>query len=335
MRIQHVTPIIVKRYLNEATRKRTLFLRGKSGIGKSEVVFQAAKLLGEHIEDWQGVIDLRLAQMDPTDLRGVPCVENGRTVWAKPDFLPSSGSGILFLDEITSAPPAVQAAAYQITLTPEDFGIPSTWMVIAAGNRKTDRGVTFNLAAPLQNRMCDIEVDSTLDDFTNYAITKNIHPAILAFLRDRPDMLHKFDGGNEVKAFPSPRSWFAVNDVLDLDVPELDRIEMIKGDIGAEAATCFEAHLKVWESIPRIDDILAGKIIDVPTNLSVIYCVAMGLAMRVDKTNFDNAWKFISQLSGDIQTLVMKLAYKRDKSITRSAAFAQWAAQNQEAFSRV
>ena len=332
MLIQDVTPILVKRFLNPNTRKRCVFLRGKSGIGKSEVVKQTSELLAEHISDWQGMIDLRLAQMDPTDLRGIPNIKEGKTNWARPDFLPSSGSGILFLDEITSAPPAVQAAAYQLTLTPEDFGIPDTWMIVAAGNNKSDRGVTFNLAAPLQNRMCDLQVDTTLDNFTNYAITQGVKPEILSFLRDRPDMLHKFEGGNEIKAFPSPRSWFAVNDVLDLEVPTRDRVEMIKGDIGEEAAMMFETHLRIWESMPRIDDILEGKDVQVPEELNVRYCVAMGLAVRADASNFDNVWKFLQKMPAEIQTLVMKLAHKRDKKITRAPAFTQWAMNNAESF---
>lgn len=334
MRIQHVTPILVKRYMNENTRKRTVFLRGPSGIGKSEVVFQTSDLLAEHIPNWQGVVDLRLAQMDPTDLRGIPNIVEGRTNWARPDFLPSDGAGILFLDEITSAPPAVQAAAYQLTLTPQDFGIPSTWMVIAAGNRKSDRGVTFNIAAPLQNRLCDIDVNTTLDDFTNHAITHHIRPEILSFLRDRPDMLHKFEPTGDIKPFPSPRSWFAVSHILDVDFPVQDRVEQIKGDIGEEAAMIFETHLRVWESMPRIDDILAGVEVEMPKELNVRYCVAMGLATRLDATNFDNAWKFLAKMPGDVQTLTIKLAYKRDKSLTRSAAYSKWAIANQAAFSR-
>jgi hypothetical protein len=334
MRIQHVTPILVKRYMNPQTRKRTVFLRGPSGIGKSDVVFQTSELLSQHIDNWKGVIDLRLAQMDPTDLRGVPHVFGGRTCWARPDFLPSDGAGILFLDEITSAPPAVQAAAYQLTLSPQDFGIPTEWMVIAAGNRKSDRGVTFNLAAPLQNRMCDVEVATTLDDFTNHAITHNIRPEILSFLRDRPDLLHKFEPVGEVKPFPSPRSWFAVSHVLDCDFPVQDRVEQIKGDIGEEAALVFETHLRVFETMPRIDDILDGKDVKLPKELNVRYCVAMGLATRLTADNFDNAWKFLEQMPGDIQTLTIKLAYKRDKSLTRSAAYTKWAIANAAAFSR-
>ncbi|MFN5833770.1 MAG: AAA family ATPase [Akkermansiaceae bacterium] len=333
MRIQHVTPILVKRYMNPNTRKRTVFLRGPSGIGKSEVVFQTSELLADHIPDWRGVVDLRLAQMVPTDLRGVPTVVEGRTTWARPDFLPSEGAGILFLDEITSAPPAIQAAAYQLTLSPQDFGIPDTWMVIAAGNRKTDRVVTFNLAAPLQNRMCDIDVSTTLDDFTNHAI-KYVRPEILSFLRDRPDLLHKFEPTGDIKPFPSPRSWFAVSHTLDCDFPVQDRVEQIKGDIGEEAAMVFETHLRVWETMPRIDDILEGRDVPVPKELNVRYCVAMGLATRLTGDNFDNAWNFLSQMPADVQTLTIKLAYKRDKSLTRSAAYTKWAVANQAAFSR-
>jgi hypothetical protein len=334
MRIQNITHVIAKRYLNEAVRRRTLFLRGPSGIGKSEVVFQASKLLSDHVTNWHGVIDLRLAQMEPTDLRGVPFIEKGRTKWGRPDFLPASGAGILFLDEITSAPPSIQAAAYQLCLTPEDFGIPPEWMVIAAGNHKSDRGVTFNMAAPLQNRMCDVDVSTTLDDFTNYGVTHNVRAEVLSFLRDRPDLLHKFESKGDIRAFPSPRSWVSVSNLLDADFPQAERLEQIIGDIGEEAAMVFETHLRVFETMPRIDDILAGKDVAMPKELNVRYCVAMGLAVRVDAKNFDNAWKFLSKMSGDIQTLTMRLAYKRDKAIARSPAFAQWCAANADAFRR-
>jgi hypothetical protein len=226
----------------------------------------------------------------------------------------------------------VQAAAYQLCLTPEDFGIPNTWMVIAAGNRKTDRGVTFNLAAPLQNRMCDLDVSTTIDDFVSHAITRGIRPEILSMLQDRPDLLHKFEPTGDIKPFPSPRSWFAVSHTLELDLPVQDRVEMIKGDVGEEAAMIFETHLRVWESMPRIEDILQGKDVPVPKELNVRYCVAMGLATRLDATNFDKAWKFLEQMPGDVQTLTIKLAHKRDKSITKAKSFAAWAMANQSAF---
>lgn len=332
MRIKHVAPNLIKRYLDEKTRRRAVFLRGKSGIGKTDSVFQASDILSQYVDDWQGVTTMLLSQMDPTDVRGLPMVVDGRTTYARPLEFPSTGSGILFLDEITSAPSAVQAVAYQITLKPEDFGIPKGWMVVAAGNNKSDRGVTYNIAAPLLNRMCDLEVETTLDDFTMHAIDSGIRPEILSFLRDRPDFLHKFEGGSDIQPFPSPRSWFAVSDLLSLDIPQADRLEMIKGDIGAEAGLAFETHLRIWDTMPRIDDILEGKDVPVPDKLDVAYCVAMGLAVRVDEHTFENAWKFISKLGGDVQSLIMKLAFQRDRNIQRSPAFAKWAVANQAAF---
>jgi len=114
-----------------------------------------------------------------------------------------------------------------------------------------------------------------------------------------------------------------------------DRIEMIKGDVGEEAALMFETHLRIWETMPRIDDILKGKPVAMPNELNVKYCVAMGLAVRVTNENFDNAWKFLENMSGDIQTLVMKLAHKRDRKIAQCPAFSKWAIANAGAFSNV
>lgn len=335
MRIKHVTPVIVKRYLDPKVRKRALFLLGPAGIGKSQVVFQASSYLQDKVDDWRGVVDIRLSQMEPTDLRGIPAADmaNKIATWCRFDTLPQDGCGIIFLDEITSAPQSIQAAAYQLVLTPEDFGVPEGWMIIAAGNQKSDRGVTYNIGGPLLNRFNQVEVVSVLEDFEEHAITQDIRPEVLSFLRDRPDYLHKFEPtGGEIKPFPTPRSWFAVSDMLSLNLPEEVRPELIKGDVGEEAGIAFEAHLRVYGEMPRIDDILEGKATEVPEKLNVLYCVAMGLATRLDKSNFDNAWKFLQKCPGDVQTLTVKLAYKRDKDLAKAPAFTQWSLQNQSAF---
>jgi hypothetical protein len=226
----------------------------------------------------------------------------------------------------------LQAAAYQLVLTPADFGIPDTWMVVAAGNFQSDRGVTYQMAAPLVNRFNYLEVDTTLDDFLEHAVVNGLRPEITSFLQDRPDYLHHFEATGETKPFPSPRSWFACSDALALDLPEEVRPEIIRGDVGEEAGIAFDAHLRVFGEMPRIDDILSGVEVEVPTKLNVVYCCAMGLAARVDKSNFANAWKFLSKCPGDVQTLTVKLAYKRDKEIAKSPAYSQWAMQNQDAF---
>lgn len=337
MRIGHLVPMIAKRYTNENTRRRAMFLVGKSGIGKSDCVYQASRFLSEHYDDWNGVVDLRLSQMEPTDLRGipVPVVETGTTVMYRPDTLPRSGRGFIFLDEITSAPPSMQAAAYELVLTPEHFGIPPGYMVIAAGNLQSDRGVTFQMAGPLVNRFNKVEAVTTVDDWLNYAILRGVRPEVTSYIKSRADHLHKFDGTGVIDSFPSPRSWVAVSDALELDLPPADRVESIKGDVGAEVAASFEAHCRVYETIPSIDDILQGRDVPLPDKLDVRYCVAMGLAARVNEKNFDAAWGFLSKMPKELQTLVMRLAFSRCKTITLSPAFAKWLTANAAALRRV
>lgn len=335
MRIGHIVPMIAKRYTNEQVRKRAVFLKGKSGIGKSDAVRQASALLAEFIPNWQGVIDLRLSQKEPTDLGGVPYVKDGRTHYAAPAFLPQEGTaGIIFFDEITSAPPSIQAAAYQYILDRcmGEHKIPDGWMIVAAGNLTSDRGVTFQIAAPLLNRMCEVEVATVLDDFINYAIPAGCRPEVCSFLKDRGDLLHKFEGKGAIEPFPTPRSWFAVSAMLDLDLNPSDRIELLKGDVGYEAATAFETHLRFYESLPRIEDILEGKPVTISRDINVQYAIVMGIAARVNAKTFDNVWVVLKDLPKEMQTLCVKLAYKRDRGLTASKAFSAFAAANQAAF---
>lgn len=334
MRIGNVPSLIASLYNNVATRHRALFLLGASGIGKSQVVFQAANDLGIP------VIDLRLAQCDPVDLRGVPSIEGHKTVWNPPSFFPdavNSPVGILFLDELTSAPPAIQAVSYQLILDRAigEYKLPDGWMVIAAGNRANDRGVTFAMAAPLLNRMTEVEVDTVLSDWIDHAAVSGVRPEIMAFISDRADMLHKFDKDSYGKQFPSPRGWFAVSDKLNMDFPPDTRVELIKGDVGHEAAVTFEQFLRVWETMPSIEKIYTDPdSVKVPAELNVRYCVAMGMAATLTKVNFENGWKFLQRMPKEFQTLVVKLGYQRNRDLIQSPSFAAWATANQDAFRR-
>jgi hypothetical protein len=335
MRIGNVASTLVRLYNNPQTRKRTVLLVGASGIGKSSVVHQAAKMLDI------AMYDMRVSTSDPTNF-GMLMPDNGEMVRVTPDFIAFAKrhpeGGILFLDEITSAPPAVQAPAYQITLDHGANGefLPDTWMVVAAGNRQSDRGVTFPMASPLCARMTRIDVESVLEDVMFYGAQVGLDPCIMAFLQDRADMVHKFDPKTDAGVpFPNQRSWFAVSDKLAVDFDPATRAELIAGDVGREAAALFEAFLRVWESMPSIDSILTDPdSVEVPEALNVRYCVAMGLSARLDRDNFANAWSFLQRMPKELGTLVVKLAYTRDRSIARSPSFTEWASVNQSAWKR-
>jgi len=332
MRIGQITNLLVARYNNEKVRERAIMLIGPSGVGKSQVVWQAAEELGID------VVDLRLAQSDPTDIKGVPSVKAGRTVWNLPAWFPKPGtSGILFLDEITSAVPAIQAAAYQIVLdrVVSDTKLPDGWMVVTAGNRQSDRGVTYVMAAPLTNRQSIVDVDTTLEDFVAHASANDISPKVLAFVQARPEYLHQYNADTYGKQFPSPRSWFAVSDELEIDYDQQTRVDMIVSNVGKEAGISFEGFMRKYDVMPSLIKILDGDSdVDQPYDRDTEFCVAMGLAGRLTKANFNNAWKYIRHMGKEFQPLIIKMAVARDNDVRQATKFNEYIMANKDAFKR-
>ncbi|MCK5721481.1 MAG: AAA family ATPase, partial [Gammaproteobacteria bacterium] len=150
MRPAHLTTVLDKEFLSTLDGHHTpVMLWGAPGVGKSQIISQIAARHNAPL------IDIRLSQMEPSDLRGIPFREGDRVEWAIPSMLPNEkihgANGILFLDEITSAPPSVSAAAYQLILDRKlgDYEVPKGWAIFAAGNRQGDRGVTYTMPAPL------------------------------------------------------------------------------------------------------------------------------------------------------------------------------------------
>ena len=208
MRPTHIAAILDCEFNSTLTGQHTpVMLWGPPGVGKSQIIAQIAD------KHRVPLIDIRLSQMEPTDLRGIPFRLNDRVEWAIPSMLPDAQrhgpTGILFLDEITSAAPTVSTAAYQLILDRRlgDYFIPDGWAIFAAGNRQGDRGVTYSMPAPLANRFTHYEVEAHLDDWVAWAHGRGIDERIIGFLRFRPDLLFNFDPSHNPIAFPSPRSW--------------------------------------------------------------------------------------------------------------------------------
>jgi hypothetical protein len=136
--------------------RQPVFAWGGPGIGKSAIVSQLADRLGIPLKD------VRALLLDPVDLRGLPFLRSdGRSKWATPEFLPQTGSGILFLDELNAAPAMVQASCYQLVLDRRlgEYALPDGWAIIAAGNRDSDRAVTTRMPTPLRNRFVHLEFE--------------------------------------------------------------------------------------------------------------------------------------------------------------------------------
>ncbi|HLZ58716.1 MAG TPA: MoxR family ATPase [Ktedonosporobacter sp.] len=267
-----MTPEKLSQYLHKLVQNQ-LFLStmiwGPPGIGKSSIVAQTAE--AHDLE----MIDVRLSQLAPTDLRGLPVADNGVSRWYPPEFLPREGRGILFLDELNLAPPAMQGMAQQLILDRRvgSYVVPEGWFIWAAGNRKEDRAAVFDMPSPLANRFIHLVVEPHFESFKTYAMTHNIHEQLLAFLSFRPALLHKLDP--QQPAWPSPRSWLMANQLYKAGLD----IEPVVG-VGASAE--FAAFTKLYEQLPDVMNILQGdgQHIKFPQEPSLRYAITTALTMR-------------------------------------------------------
>ncbi len=282
-----MTPTELTAYLNQIVNKRlqiSTMIWGAPGIGKSSIVAQVAQ---EHNIDF---VDVRLSQLAPTDLRGLPVAEDGISKWYPPEFLPRNGKGILFLDEINMAPPAMQGVAQQLILDRRvgSYTVPENWYVWAAGNRKEDRASVFDMPAPLANRFLHLQVEADFDSFKAYALEIGVHEQAIAFLSFRPTLLHKIDP--QQPAWCSPRSWVMAS---ALHYAGLD----ITPAVGTGAAAEFTAFLTLYKTLPDLLPILKGKgdNIPFPTEPSVRYATTIGLTVRAEDANqANNAFTWLS-----------------------------------------
>lgn len=289
MRPAQLLRVLEREFLSTHQGHHTpVMLWGPPGVGKSQIVAQIATQHGVP------VIDIRLSQMEPSDLRGIPFRVEDRVEWAPPAMLPNERRhgpcGILFLDEITSAPPSVSAAAYQLILDRRlgEYQIPAGWAIFAAGNRQGDRGVTYSMPAPLANRFSHFEADTHLDDWVAWAYRQGIDERVIAFLRFRPELLFDFDPAHNPVAFPSPRSWEFAHRALQKfdDQPDLLR-GTLQACVGPAAGVELHAFLTNLEQMPDLDAILAGERVPVPSEIDLQYAVAAALVGRAVRAQGD------------------------------------------------
>lgn len=320
--------------------KQPVMLHGSPGIGKSDLVRRVAASLNI------GVIDLRLSQLDPVDLRGVPSVDPEKhiTSWNVPSFLPTEGEGILFLDEINSAAQATQAAAYQLVLDRAlgDYKLPDGWAIVAAGNRTTDGAIVGQMSTALKNRFAHIDYEVHNDDWCDWAMTNNIAIEVLGFIRFRPTMLNEFEERNKSKeerervknlknsqAFATPRSWeFLSRAVQQSPSPEIE-YELYKGIVGEGAATEFMGYMKYYRNLPNLDALLLDPTkAKVPTEPATLYALATGLAAKATKDNMERVVTYALRLPSEFQVLLMKDTMHRDESLANTHAFNKWTLKN-------
>ena len=269
-------------------KKRPLFLWGPPGIGKSDIIGQVTTSLPNSY-----LIDIRLSLWDPTDIKGMPYYSaNDNTMkWAPPAELPTAEFAaqydniVLFLDEMNSAAPAVQAAAYQLILNRRvgQYKLPDNVLIVAA----------YRMPAPLANRFVHLELAVDFDDWFAWAAENKIHRDVVGYLTFSKKDLYDFDPKSPSRSFATPRSWSFVSELLEDDDDESTTTDLVSGAVGEGLAVKFSAHRKVASSMPNPSDILAGKVKELKTKeISAMYSLTVSLCYELKDASDKNDKKF-------------------------------------------
>ena len=302
---------------------------GPPGCAKSRIAQQVAADAGREY------IDVRALLLDPVDLRGIPWRDGtDRTRWAPPAFLPPSdrdGRWLINLEELPSAVPMVQAALYQLVLDRRcgEYELPEGASLIACGNRETDRGVTHRMPTPLASRFVHLEIRVDVPDWCAWGAANGIAPEVLFFIQMRPELLHQFDPQSREKAFPCPRTWEFVSNIVrqrnGLDAAS--GRALFRGAVGEAAAVEFSAFLKVWRELPHpkavIDDPENAAI---PDNASALIALCASLYRLADDINLGSIVTYAKRLRREVGEFLVGSCIRRDPDLQHSPAFIQWAA---------
>lgn len=223
-----------------------LMVWGAPGLGKSTILRNIAEKMGI------GFIDVRLAQREPVDIRGLPVPGDDGVKWLVASEWPRdpNSRGVILFDEITAADRSLQVAAYEFILDRRLgtlYTVPDGWYICAAGNRTEDRAVATTMSSALANRFLHVEMREDAETWISWALRHDIHPSVLGFIRYRPEMLFRQDGENLERGWPTPRAWERVSRMLSMFRSEEDSLlrKVVYGLVGDRAGVEFMSFHKI------------------------------------------------------------------------------------------
>lgn len=308
--------------------RRPGMIWGMPGIGKSDIVRSVAAKRGINL------VDKRLAQSDPTELKGypVPDLKAGTMRFLRDELLPTKGEGILFLDELPQAPLMVQAAAYQLVLDRKlgTYELPEGWIVLAAGNRAKDRSISNQMPAALANRFVHLDVRADPDDWQVWAAGPGkINAMVRGYLRFRPSNLCVNEVPLADRSFPTPRSWeFASRIIEQKDVPQETTLALLSGTLGEGLAAEITGYIRDHSSVVNIDQIMmAPTKAPVPEGAGALYAVCAALQDYTTLGNIDRVMEYVERLPKEFQSVYMS-SIMVDNDLADCQAVTNWIINN-------
>ena len=298
-----------------------VFLKGQPGVGKSQAVYKISQRLKQSQNKQVRVIDVRLLMFNPVDLRGIPIadIQTQTAIWLKPYIFKLDPSNdminILFLDELTSAPQSIQAAAYQIALDRRigEHELPDNTFIIAAGNRAEDEALTYEMPSALKNRFMHFEVINHLEHWLEWAKQANIHEDIIQFIQVHPQYFVSESMDTPSNIIITPRTWEMLSNMIQTLGGSLQDHETYVASFIGEHLAHIMLHT---HGAIKIEDILEKRIRTVPQDASTLQQVVELLEATLDQYVFqeqklNTVFHFLSTLPPDFAVRVFKQIVKR------------------------
>jgi hypothetical protein len=320
-----MTPVQLSNYLQFAIKNHfPVLIKGKPGIGKSDIVTQAAHEAGALLIISHPVVS------DPTDFKGLPFASKDGTAHFLPFeelqmLIDAIGPTVYFLDDLGQAPASVQAACMQLILARRinGFKVSDHVTFIAATNRKEDKAAVSGLLEPVKSRFASIvELEVTTDDWVKWALNNNMPIELIAFIRFRPELLDNFTPTKDIVNSPSPRTVASVGHQQAAGLPKELEYEVYKGAAGEAFSLEYTGFLELFRNMPNIDQIILNPSgAEIPTQAVILYGLSGALAHKMNENNIDAIVTYLDRLPGEIAVCSMKDAITKKPALTNTRAF--------------
>lgn len=313
-------------------KKHPVLLVGPPGVGKSDIMEQVSDEMDADLVISHPVVS------DPVDFKGFPFVIDGEA-----DFIPfgdlkilieASRLTIFFMDDLGQAPASVQAAAMQLLLA-RRIGrhmVSPHIAFVAASNRRQDKAGVQGILEPVKSRFVSIlNFDVDLEDWVTWALKNKVPPELIGFIRFRPNLLLDFKPSKDMVNSPCPRTVAAVGKVLQCGIDKKNLYEVISGSAGEGFAAEFTGFLKLYETLPDLNAILASpSTAEVPTEAATLYAICIALASKASKKTIGPICEYIKKLPTEFGVLLINDATKMNPEISETKAWMAWTEKNYE-----
>jgi hypothetical protein len=311
-------------------------IEGSPGVGKSAIVKQIAKEYGLK------VIDLRLAQCDPTDLIGLPSINRDTnkacymplsTFPLEGDPIPEGYNGwLLFLDEFKSADRSVQKAAYKLLLDRQigDYNLHKNVAIVAAGNLDTDNAFVEEMSTANQSRVIPMQLVIDSEQWIEWAIKNNFDHHITSFIKHFPHKLYTFKPDHTENTYACPRTWeFTDRLIKQVGLDSNILTPLLAGTVSEGIAREFVAFLRFYKDLPEMGQIKASpETVPVPEDPSTLYALTGSIAHYATENNIEVLMKYVSRFPVEFQVVCIKELGYRSKKLQGHPAIIKWMAQN-------